>query len=350
MLDSLPIPPWIVPALWSSVCLLTAWLVGHVGSRIIGSRLAAWAGRTSWHWDNLVIDALQRGLPLWSLLGGLYLALGFWNLPPHFHGIVSRVTYVLLWLSVTLIVAGVGAKLIVLYGQRFQQTLPVTSVTENIVRLVILGLGGLMILNGLGISIAPILTALGVGGLAIALALQDTLANLFAGFYLTVSRELRLGDYVKLESGQEGYVEDIGWRSTRIRMLANNRILVPNKKLGEAILTNFDMPSQDLAVLIEVGVDYGSDLQRVERVTVDVGREVMQQVSGGVPGFEPFIRYHTFGDFSINFTVILRAKTFVDQYLVKHEFVKRLHERYGREGIVIPFPTRTVYTKAEALD
>jgi small-conductance mechanosensitive channel len=75
---------------------------------------------------------------------------------------------------------------------------------------------------------------------------------------------------------------------------------------------------------------------------MDVGHEVMRDVAGGVPEFEPFIRYHTFGDSSIDFTVILRAKEFVDQYLIKHEFIKRLHARFNHEGIVIPFPIRTI--------
>ena len=209
-------------------------------------------------------------------------------------------------------------------------------------------LGLLVILNGLGLSIAPMLTALGVGGLAVALALQEPLANFFAGLFITLAGQIRVGDYVKLESGQEGYVVDFSWRSTRLRMLANNLILVPNAKLAQAIVVNHSLPSPDLAVLVEVGVDYASDLARVERVVVEVGREVMREVTGGVPEFEPFIRYHTFGDSSINFTVILRGGQFVDQYLIKHEFIKRLHARFDREGIVIPFPIRTLAYRTEA--
>ncbi|NCP83805.1 MAG: mechanosensitive ion channel family protein, partial [Bacteroidetes bacterium] len=220
--------------------------------------------------------------------------------------------------------------------------LPVTSVTQNITRLVVFGIGILIILNSFGVSITPILATLGVGGLAVALALQDTLSNLFAGFHITVARQVRIGDYIKLESGEEGYVIDINWRTTKIRMLPNNVVLVPNDKLAKVIITNYYLPEKEMAVLINVGVHYNSDLKKVEKVTCEVAKEVMKEVLGGVPGFDPFIRYHTFGDFSINFTVILRAKEFVDQYLVKHEFVKRLHERYAKEGINIPYPIRAI--------
>jgi small-conductance mechanosensitive channel len=339
------LPAWVYQLVWSVVTLLIAYLVGQCVTRTACQRLSVWASRTAWKWDELIIDALRRGIPVWSLLIGLYVAIGFWTLPEHLLNAFTSAVYVLIWLSVTLISAGLVGKLVVLYGNRFQQTMPVTSLTENIAKIIVTVLGLLMILHGLGISITPLLTALGVGGLAVALALQDTLSNLFSGFYLTMAKQIRVGDYIKLESGDEGYVEDIGWRATKIRMLPNNTVVVPNNKLGQAIITNYYLPSRELAVLVQVGVDYSSDLEHVERVTCEVGREVMRTVPGGVPEFEPCIRYHTFGDFSVNFSVILRAKEFVDQYLIKHEFIKRLLVRYKQEGITIPFPTRTVLTK-----
>jgi len=176
----------------------------------------------------------------------------------------------------------------------------------------------------------------------VALALQEPLANFFAGLFLTLAGQIRIGDYVRLDSGQEGYVVDFSWRSTRLRMLANNLVVVPNSRLAQAVVINHHLPSQDLAVLVEVGVDYASDLEHVERVVTDVGRQVMTQIAGGVEDFQPFIRYHTFGDSSVNFTVILRAREFVDQYLIRHEFIKRLHARFDDEHISIPFPIRTL--------
>jgi small-conductance mechanosensitive channel len=138
-------------------------------------------------------------------------------------------------------------------------------------------------------------------------------------------------------------VQDIGWRATRIRELPNNIVIVPNSRLADMVLVNYAMPEPEQAALVQLGVAYGSDLARVERVTVEVAREVLQQVEGGVAGFEPFIRYHTFGDSSIDFSVILRVRGFVDRFLLVHEFIKRLHRRYGLEGIEIPFPQRSVH-------
>ena len=137
-------------------------------------------------------------------------------------------------------------------------------------------------------------------------------------------------------------MNDISWRTTMIRTLAGNLILVPNAKLTEMIVTNYTLPEKDMAVPVGMGVHYSSDLAKVERVTCEVAAEVMREVPGGVPDFIPFIRYHTFGESGINFSVILRAKTFVDQFLIKHEFIKRIHERFAREGIVIPYPIRAL--------
>lgn len=125
-------------------------------------------------------------------------------------------------------------------------------------------------------------------------------------------------------------------------MLPNNVVLVPNDKLTKVIITNYNLPDKELAVLVNMGVHYNSDLEKVEAITCEVAKEVMKEVKGGVPGFEPFIRYNAFGDSSINFTVIMRAKEFTDQYLIKHEFIKKLHRRYNREGIVLPYPIRAI--------
>jgi small-conductance mechanosensitive channel len=221
-------------------------------------------------------------------------------------------------------------------------TLPNATLFGNLAWVTAIALGGLIALGTVGVSITPLLTALGVGGLAVALALQPTLTNLFAGIQILGSGQLRPGDYVRLAGGEEGYVADVTWRQATIRALSNNIIVVPNAQLASSVLINYHQPEREMSVLVAVGVAYDSDLEHVERVTREVGREVLQSVPGGVAEFEPLVRYHTFGDSSIQFNVILRAHEYVDQYLLRHEFIKRLQRRYRDEGIVIPFPMRTV--------
>ncbi len=329
--------------LWPPAAGLGIFLVGLALRWLLLSRLQRWAVRTKWKWDDLLLGALSGPSVLWCLIAAVHVTVTAWPVSDRLQHLSGQLLFVLWMVSLTLAVLRASTDLIQQYSSQLSGALPLTSLTQNLTKGVIIVVGALMILNGLGIAITPLLTALGVGGLAVALGLQETLSNLFAGIYITMAHHVRLGDYIKLDSGEEGFVSDIGWRSTRLRTGPNNLIIIPNTKLGQSVVTNFDLPTSDLAVTVEVGVDYVSDLERVEKVTAEVGREVMKQVAGGVAEFEPVIRFHTFGDSSINFTVVLRARTFGDQPLVKHEFIKRLHRRYAESGITIPFPTRTVH-------
>jgi small-conductance mechanosensitive channel len=341
---------WGPQLAWTVGTLGAAWAIGQIVGAVLMARAPRWVRGRPQPLVDSGVRILRRRLPWWFLLLGAWVAAGYWPLTAEGHLLIERAVFVLGAVSITLALAALASQSVDAYGGLISAALPVSSLTRNVAWALIAGLGLLVILNGLGLSITPMLTALGVGGLAVALALQEPLANFFAGLFITLAGQIRVGDYVKLDSGQEGYVVDFSWRSTRLRMLANNLIVVPNAKLAQAIVVNHHLPSQDLAVLVDVGVDYASDLGHVERVVMEVGCEVMAEVAGGVPEFEPFIRYHTFGDSSINFTVILRAREFVDQYLVKHEFVKRLHTRFNQESIVIPFPIRTITHREAASD
>lgn len=248
---------------------------------------------------------------------------------------------------------------IVLFVDRFLNTILQTysksvdilrstgGVARGFVRIIVIGLGILILLDSFGISITPVIASLGIGSLAVALALQPTLENFFSGIQLIIDKPIRVGHFVKLESGEEGYIHKIGWRSTWVRMLPNNMVVIPNKNLVSSRVTNYYYPDKELAVLVQVGVHYDSDLEHVQEVTIEVGKETMKEVTGGVEEFEPFIRYHTFDAYSINFTVILRGKEFVDNYLIKHEFIKKLHKRYKEEGIIIPYPIRAINYEQE---
>jgi small-conductance mechanosensitive channel len=322
--------------------------LGLVARRTILGRLARLAARTRTEADDLMVAAFRGPVVLWGLILGLYVAAEVATLPAATAHLVQRVLVVLLIASVTWALAGLAGGVVRSQTTTEHGPLPSATLLSNITKGIVLVTGLLVILDTLGIRITPIITALGVGGLAVALALQDTLANLFAGVFLLASRQVRPGDFVELGSGEKGYVQDVTWRFTTIRQLPNNITVVPNSKLASAVTTNYYLPEREMSVLVQVGVAYDSDLRQVERITVEVGKAVLREVQGGVAEFEPFIRYHTFGDFAIQFSVILRAREFTDQYLITHEFIKRLHERYRQEGIEIPFPIRTVELRGGA--
>jgi small-conductance mechanosensitive channel len=321
---------------------LAAGLLGAFLLRMLLRWLGKHADRTRWSGDDVIVDALRTVVPWAAVAGGAAGAAAALPLTRTVQHHTNQVLTVLLIFVVTVSAARVVAGLVRTVTQSRSGVAGSATIFVNITRVLVLAIGFLVVLQTLGISIAPMLTALGVGGLAVALALQDTLANLFAGIHILASRTVQPGDYIQLSSGEEGYVEDINWRQTTVRNLSNNLVVIPNGQLAKTNMTNFMRPEQQLTILVQVGVAYDSDLEHVERVTTEVVAEVMTEITGAVPDHEPAVRFHTFGDSRIGFTVILGVGEFSDQYRIKHEFIKRLHRRYREEGIRIPAPTRTV--------
>jgi small-conductance mechanosensitive channel len=333
-----------LPLAAAAAVMLTSILIGLALQHIVRRRVRAWTQGTESKLDDALVASVHRPVPWWAAIAGVYLATRLLERSAEVGALVDKTVLGALIVSLTLWLGDLAARLMLALAESAQGNTGAagTGVGRHVVRILVYLVGASMLLGTLGISITPLVTTLGVGGVAVALGLQNTLSNLFAGIHVTMARNLRVGDFVKLETGQEGHVEDIGWRATRIRLLQNNVVVIPNGRLADSIVTNYDLPDKELAVLIGVGVHYASDLAEVERVTGEVAREVMKEVPGGIADFEPFIRYNTFGASSIDFTVILRARQFTDNFLVKHEFIKRLAARYARDGIVIPYPIRAL--------
>lgn len=298
------------------------------------------AEKTKWHVDNIVFTSI-RGVPVfWGAAAGIYLATLPLNVTERAANILGKVLLVAVLWSLTIIAARIVAGLMSTYAGREASFLPATSLIPGLTRLVVYIVGLLIILSSLEISIAPLLTALGVGGLAVALALQNTLSNVFAGLYLIASGQIKPGNYVRLNSGEEGYTLDIDWRSTMIRTVLGNTVIIPNATMASSIVTNYSLGRREIGVRVPVAVDYESDLRTVERVTREVAREAMEEVDPTLRHAEPQVYFHTFGEFSLNLTVLLAVRDYFDRYRLTHEFMIRLMQRYAEEGIRIPFPIK----------
>jgi len=305
---------------------------------ILGFR--RWTGQRATE-DSLVLQAIRLPSLLWCVVLGLFVAIEMAELPPRLAVQIHVVLEAAIILSVTMTVAGVLDSLVAAASERRALAVGVTGLFRTSVRLVVLVVGGLVLLSSLGIAVTPILTALGVGGLAVALALQDTLSNLFAGIHLLADKPIRVGDYVRLSAENvEGHVVDVGWRSTRLRMLQNNVVVVPNKRVAESIITNYDLGETRMAVLIRVRVDYDADAELVERLLVDEATRAVGQVDGLLAEPPPSARLIPgFGDYALEFTLACQVRSFVDQFSVQHELRKRVLKRLRAERIRIPLPT-----------
>lgn len=280
------------------------------------------------------------------LISGLFV-LEFFDPSPAIKAMIIKIDKALLVFFISLPIINISDTAVKDFFQKMGKEMGATSIIVNIIKIFLFIIMGLFILNIFNVSITPILATLGVGGLTIALALKDTLADFFAGFYLIVLKQVKMDHYIELASGEKGFVVDINWRNTKLRMLANNIILVPNSKMMQTSITNYELPSTDLSFVVKLGVHYSSDLDFVEKITLEVAKDVLQTVEGGVLDVDPIVRYNAFGDSSIDFLVILRAQNFVSQFLLTHELIKRLQKRFKQENIVIPFPIVAVNYEQE---
>ena len=328
--------PFVWPALAFGAALVAA--LAFRAALLAGFRRFAPGG------DSAFVRALRLPSVLWCVVLGLAVAVEVADMPTRLTRQLSLVLEAAVILSVTITLAHVLSSVVAAAGERRALSGGVTGWAQTSVRLVVLVIGLLVLLSSLGIQITPILTALGVGGLAVALALQDTLQNLFAGMHLLADKPIRVGDYVKLADGVEGHVIDVGWRSTRLRMLQNSVIIVPNHKVAQSTITNYDLPESRMALLVRVGVAYDSDPDHVERVLLEEANRAIGEVPGLVAEPKPAARLIPgFGDSSLDFTLVCHVASFVDQFEVQHQLRKRLLTRFRAEGIAIQLPGRTVY-------
>lgn len=321
---------------------------------LLGIRLAVfkvlhrWAKGTASRLDDIIIGSLRTPSLFWCFAAAVYMAIAMSELPRQYVRYSNLVINIAMILSVTIATANLAGRLLRDYVQSSNLPIPTTGLAYGVVKGTILVIGMLIVLTVLGVSITPLITALGVGGLAVALALQDTLANLFAGIHTLVEKSIRIGDFIKLESGQEGYVEDIMWRTTRVRMLPNNMVIIPNSKLAQSIVTNYYLPEKRMSLLIPVGVSYSADPEIIERILVEETKGAVGEIPGLLGDPEPFVRFIPgFGESSLDFTLICQVQEFTDQYLAQHELRKRILNRFREEGIEIPFPERTIHLKEE---
>lgn len=304
--------------------------------------------------DDEIVAALEQPFYFVILIAGSYFAATGINFLEPNYALIRQVFSIL----VILLSAFTAARLVGIVLHWYQVEIAhktntkiddkLVPVLNKILRIVIYIVAGLFILHQFGVEIGPFLATLGIGGLAIALALQPTLSNFFAGTYVMSEGAIKAGDFIELEGGVSGFVHEIGSRSTIIRSPQNLFIIIPNSKLADSIIRNYHEPALDTVIPVTLGVGYASDLDDVEKITLEVAKQVQQEVSGANRDFEPVVRFKEFGDSNIIFTVALGAASYPDHHLLVHEFIKLLKKRYDEEGIEIAYPVRTVRFADEA--
>lgn len=332
------------PATFYFICffalLLAAFTFGFVLNRIF----RRWSKKIQNNLGELLLAMGESlAIPL-SILTAVYTALEVLTLPKKYEQIGSKIIFALVVTVTFYFLAKVVILFLTRWGQEEPALVRVTQPASFMVRIVFALLATIIIFENLGIHLTAVWTTLGVGSVAVALALQETLSNFFAGLSLLADRPVNPNDYIKLDGGQEGYVVRIGWRSTELRMLSNNFVIIPNATLAKAVITNYSMPVERMSYSLPVSVAYGTDPRRVEKILVE---EAQQAASDGLEGLlsqpEPSVSLIPgFGPSSLDFSLNVQVRRFSDQYLVQSELRKRILDRFQKEAIEMPFPTRSI--------
>lgn len=311
---------------------------------LTGRGVARWLRRSNAEprFDETAPILLELPVALGIFIGGVLLIVPELALPGRLQTWVGRGLWVLFVFTCSLVVSRITLSVVTEWAARHPAVRPALGIVRVTTRLLVGVLAILTALGTLGVDIKPILATLGVSSLAVALALQDTLANFFAGLYLLADRPVRAGDFIKIADGEQGFVDAIGWRSSRLRTLGNNIVIVPNQKLSQAILTNFHLPEPHMAITIAVTVPYQADLEKVEGLLMDELVLAVGEVPEMHSGEPPSVRVSSYGDSGVVLACSFQVRDFASQFAAAHEIRKRILARLGGEGVEIPYPQRVV--------
>jgi len=312
-------------------------------SHFVHTRLAA---RTRTQLDDLVLGRMTMPIVLAILVAGIYIGINRISaLDPHMDDIIAyfivgaiAVTTFALARFINAILAWYAVE--IAHRTKTDLDEKLIPILSRVINVIVYAVGFMIILDRLEIEISPLIASLGIGGLAIALAVQPSLASFLAGTYVIADGIIKRGDYIELDSGQVGFVESIGWRTTKIRHWQGNLIILPNSKLADAVITDYEMPEPPMLFFVPCGVSYDSDLEKAEKVSLEVARQVIKDCPEAVHNFEPVFRWREFADSNVNFIVVFKGVNRVAQFIVRHHFIRELHKRFLQEGIEINYPAR----------
>ena len=341
-------PEWLDPAT-AGVIVLISLVVAFIFHKAIVPITLRFTNWTSTDLDERLVKSIRWPLTLGILSLGAYLAVTIsWDLTVTERdradaiarglGVVVGITAVVGLISSTIdwYLASLSNR------ANHVVDLRLFPLIRRVGSVIIYVIGALLVMDVMDINISPLIAGLGLGGLAVALAIQPTLANLFAGTYVMTEGVISTGDYIELEGGMAGYVVEVGWRSTRIRTWGNNLVVVPNARFAETIITNYQQPAPAVNVYVTCGVSYDSDLDHVEKICREVMDDLVQNDSNAIRSYGSWFAFDAFGDSNVDFWLFMQARDRVASFNLQSTLIKNLHREFRVENIIINYPVRTL--------
>lgn len=340
---------WAKRLLLSLIVFGFFWLLAQAVCYIInrwGSKIASF---TTTDLDDRILKRITPSISLLLTFLGIYFASQTLPLHEKIFRLLSGGLFVANVVIVCILIYRVLHETLIWYAERQQDgetgifSRQMAPIIEKVTMLFIIGGALMVVLKHFNYDILSLVTALGIGSLAIGMAAKDTLAHVISGFTLMIDRPFRIGDRIQLASGQVGDVQDIGLRSTKIKTLDNQLLIIPNSDLCNTILTNQAFPDNRIKGRINVGVSYGSDAEQVKALLVQLALDVEDVLNEPVP--EAF--FVSFGDSALNMSLFFWVEEYAKLFATTDKINSSILERFREQGIEIPFPIRTVKLKHE---
>ncbi len=325
---------------------------------VIGIKIVSWiiekfvknfTQKTKTTLDDKLLEAFEKSLMVIAVIILAYIATNDLPLFVKHAELVNKILFIITVFGAAFVLIRFILALLTWYGEEIAEK--TESEIDDVFIPILLKISGIIIyiialiivLAKFGISLTPILASLGVASVAIALALKDTLAEFFAGFYVMADRPVKKGDFIKLENGSEGTVEDIGWRTSKVRTGDNVVIFVPNSKLATSIVHNYNNSDKNNNIMIKGGVSYETDLDKAEKILQKVAKDVIKENKGCIKNFKPIVRFTSFGESNIDFVVIVKVGKYPERGPIIHDLIKRTKKVFDKARIEMNYPARKIY-------
>lgn len=342
---------WIRGVIFALIIVAAFWFL----SLLVRFLLTRWIPRitamTSTDLDDRILVRISPPVELLTLFAGIYLAVRSLPLPEKLHVFVAGSIFCVNVAVFINIAYRMADECLSWYARRVEERTGsaigahIIPLIRKVTTIFLVGAGLIVALKHFGYDVLSLLTALGIGSLAIGLAAKDTLANMISGFTLMIDRPFRIGDRIQLASGKLGDVVDIGLRSTKIRTPENTLLIIPNAELCNSTVLNMAFPDMISQGRVAVGVGYGSDLAQVKRILVEVAQEDPDVLADP----SPVSFFVSFGDNALQMSLIFWVTDYTKVFQVTDRLNTGIMSRFTRDGITIPYPTRKVVLEREGI-
>jgi small-conductance mechanosensitive channel len=325
--------PYLIGQVKDSGVALAVLLVSLGVRRWMLRRLEGVARENPKSFAGTLREGLGTPSLLWCLVLTVDALLGALDLSPKAERVGHVLVVSFLILSLTMVASTIVTRTLQKYGELHQLPFAVAGLSRTLTQVIVFSLGLVIFLSYLGISPTPLITAFGVGGLAVALALQDTLANIFAGVHILIERPIAVGDFVRLSAEEEGTVSDIGWRTTRLLTGANSTVVIPNKTITSGNLLNYSMPNLEVGAWVPVLLAHDADVEKAERIALAAALATEGVLAEPAPSFtvDPGMT-----PTHLQYRLSFRVPRQIQAGIIKTQILRRVLEGFRAEGVPLP--------------